>query len=331
MSDFETIADELYGLPPTGFTEARNTASDRARKAGDRALAKRVGALRRPTLGAWAVNLLARTRPEEVEPFLALGRSLREAQAALAGPELRELSARRQQLVAALTARARAVAAEAGERLGEPQLREVEQTLRAALADERAAEAVAAGRLTTALDTTADLPAAVGVARPPEPRTRPAPARPAGRRAAARTKAEPDATTDAEADARAAAEAEVRETEARETEARAALVEAERAAVGAESALRRLEQRADRLAAAREKAAGQAERAREALRQAEDRLAGARSAEEEVRVERERAARQVADARSRVESAHERLDRPSAPDGGPDGVPDREPYEEGAG
>ncbi|MET8703315.1 hypothetical protein ABZW10_31310 [Kitasatospora sp. NPDC004723] len=92
--------------------------------------------------------------------LLELGRALRQAQEGLAGPALRELSARRHRLVAALTARARATAAEAGVRLSEGHLREVEQTLRAALASPQAAAEVAAGRLSAALQEPTMLPAA---------------------------------------------------------------------------------------------------------------------------------------------------------------------------
>ncbi|MFF7456600.1 hypothetical protein [Kitasatospora sp. NPDC008115] len=54
--------------------------------------------------------------------------------------------------MAALTARARATAAEAGVRLSEAQQREVEQTLRAALASAEAAAEVAGGRLSAAIE-----------------------------------------------------------------------------------------------------------------------------------------------------------------------------------
>ncbi|MCU7820662.1 hypothetical protein, partial [Kitasatospora sp. DSM 101779] len=179
MEGFDAVADRLYTLPPGGFTAARTAAAAEARRAGDRALATRIGALRRPTRSAWAVNLLVHTRPEQARALLDLGGSLRRAQAELAGPALRELSAERRRLVAALTTQARDAAAEAGEPLGEAPLREVEQSLRAALADEAAAEAFAAGRLTAPLEEggilpTGGLPAAWGEP-PAEPAAKPRP------------------------------------------------------------------------------------------------------------------------------------------------------------
>ena len=51
--------------------------------------------LRRPTVSAWLVNLLAREDGGQMDELLELGQSLREAQRALDGDRLRELSAQR--------------------------------------------------------------------------------------------------------------------------------------------------------------------------------------------------------------------------------------------
>ncbi len=150
---FDTVADALFARPPSEFTKARNEAAARARAAGERALAASIRALHRPTIAAFA-----HAHPEQVGQLLDLGQALRTAQEELAGPVLRELSAQRHRLVAALTAQARASAAEAGVRLGEAQLREVEQTLRAALA----AVEVAAGRLSASIEEPAVLPTGTG-------------------------------------------------------------------------------------------------------------------------------------------------------------------------
>ena len=66
-ADLRAIAEELYGLRPEGFTEARTAAEKRVRSVGDRELAARVKALRRPAVSAWAVNLLVRERAALVE------------------------------------------------------------------------------------------------------------------------------------------------------------------------------------------------------------------------------------------------------------------------
>ena len=140
---------ELYGAAPEGFTERRAELAAAARDAGDRAAAKAIGALRRPTRAAWVVNRLARTDPSAPGKLAELAGALRAAQEAKHGPRLRELSAARGALVDALTAQALATA----DVPDPPQsLRlEVSETLTAALADPEVAAAFAAGTLTRAM------------------------------------------------------------------------------------------------------------------------------------------------------------------------------------
>jgi hypothetical protein len=147
-------AEELYGLLPEEFTAARTAAVKQARDDGDRPLAKALQALRRPTVAAWSVNLLARRWAELVEQVVGLGGSLREAQAMLQGEALRELTRQRRQLVAAVTQEARALAAAEGQKLSDAAIRQVEETLQAAMADPAAAEAVRSGLLAQPLAST---------------------------------------------------------------------------------------------------------------------------------------------------------------------------------
>jgi len=146
--NLDDVVTQLYALPPEEFTAARTEAAAAAKTAGDRDLAKQIGALRRPTVGAWLVNLLAHQRPDLIGDLLALGDALRGAQRNLRGGELRELSAQRRTMVTALAreARALAVAAGRGVRAALP-LDEVQNTLTAALADSDVAEEVRLGRL----------------------------------------------------------------------------------------------------------------------------------------------------------------------------------------
>jgi hypothetical protein len=178
-STFDEVADALYTRPPSEFVAARRAAVDRARREGDRALAERIGALRRPTAAAHALNLFARAQPEQVEQLRALGQGLRDAQTRLQGSRLRELAAQRNALVTALAEQTRRVAAEAGQAVGEQAAADIDQTLRAILADERAAEEFAAGRLTHALTPGTVLPdlpdlALTDLPRSAAPRVRPA-------------------------------------------------------------------------------------------------------------------------------------------------------------
>ncbi len=147
---FDEIADELYGLDPGEFVAARIEWVKQAKAAEDKPLAGRIGKLRKPTQVAWVVNLLARELPGEVASLLELGDALRRAQSRLAGRDLRTLTAQRQQVVRVLAERAGQLAAERGHPVGEGALREVGQTLHAALADPAVAEQVRAGRLVTA-------------------------------------------------------------------------------------------------------------------------------------------------------------------------------------
>jgi hypothetical protein len=118
---------------------------------GDRALAAAVKLLKRPTSSAWLVNLLVRKQPEQVVALLDLGAAMREAQAQLAGDELRRLSQQRRQAISALGHSARALARSVGQPVSEQARRELETTLEAALADPAAGDAVRSGRLITAL------------------------------------------------------------------------------------------------------------------------------------------------------------------------------------
>jgi hypothetical protein len=150
-SELDAIADTLYRLKPDEFTSARNTKASDARAAGDRATAKAIKELRRPSTSAWLANWLVHERPEEFGRLQSLGSSLRDASERLAGDELRRLSRQRHEVLAALTAEARGAADEAGIPFSSAVSSELEATLMATLSDEEAAAALQEGRLTTAL------------------------------------------------------------------------------------------------------------------------------------------------------------------------------------
>jgi hypothetical protein len=144
-----TSEQSLYALPPERFIAARDEAVAQARAGGDGEAAARLAKLRRPTVAAWLVNLLAINRAEQVGELLDLAGALREAQHELRGEALRELSNRRREAIGGLVRQVRGLAAEAGRPGREAlPLGEVEATLSAALADPDVAEAVRAGRLT---------------------------------------------------------------------------------------------------------------------------------------------------------------------------------------
>jgi hypothetical protein len=144
----EQVARELYVVPPRRFVERRDAAAARARAAGDPQLARAIARLRRPTVAAWLVNLLAHHRPDLVSELSDLAEALQDAQRKLHGGTLRDLTAQRRKVVSALVRTAESLAREADPdgRAALP-LAEVEATLGAALADPQVAAQVRAGRL----------------------------------------------------------------------------------------------------------------------------------------------------------------------------------------
>src|SRR4051795_3490033 len=149
--DLDEVADELYEVPPEEFIALRSTRQDEARAEGDKALAKDIGALPKPSAAAWACNLLVRSHREELEGLVELGGLLREAQENLAGDQLRALSSQRTQLISALTRQAAALAREHGRPISTSVADQIEETLRAAMADPEAGEALLTGRLTSSM------------------------------------------------------------------------------------------------------------------------------------------------------------------------------------
>ncbi|GAA2640936.1 hypothetical protein [Paractinoplanes durhamensis] len=142
----DEVIQRLYSEPPEGFVATRTAAINEARESGDRDTAKRLAALKKPTVAAWVVNLLALRRPELIEELVELSAALREAQRGLDGEQLRELTTQRRQVVAALVGAARRLALEAEPGAKLP-LGEVEATLTAALAEPSIAAQVRTGRL----------------------------------------------------------------------------------------------------------------------------------------------------------------------------------------
>jgi DNA repair exonuclease SbcCD ATPase subunit len=151
MDELASVADRLYAGTVDGFTDARNAA---AREAEDKALAARIKKLKKPSVAAWAVNLLVRRESGQIDSVLALAESLRAAAEALDGDELRALTRQRRQLTTALASTARSLAHETGVRLTGPVVEQVESMLTAAMLDPVAAQVIRTGRVLTAFTST---------------------------------------------------------------------------------------------------------------------------------------------------------------------------------
>ena len=251
----DDVEQELYAVPPADFVRLRDELVAQAKQAGDADLARHIGALRRPTAGAWLANLLRREHPEQVEELVGLGAALREAQEGLDATQLRELGQQRHRVVGALVALARRTAAEQGHPAGVAAAEDLEATLTAALADPAAADALLAGRLVHGLTY-----AGLGVGTAAQPRAGSASgrsARPsAGARPSAPAHAEPTQEKPSAAAVRAAkVDAAERELAQARLQAAAAQSDAESAAEAATAATDALKQARADLARARDELA----------------------------------------------------------------------------
>ncbi|WP_432562630.1 coiled-coil domain-containing protein [Kineococcus sp. SYSU DK003] len=285
--DLADVLDDLYGSPPAEFTATRDAYARQARDEGDRDLAARIAALRKPPVPAWAVNLLVRERGDDVEQLLQLGAAMREATASLAGPELRELGVQQHKVLDAMRVQAGRLTLAAGVRLSLDVGEKVVATLRAGMSDAAAADAVRTGQLVRTLEATGfgevDLEGAtaadVALASPgPAPATRAAVRRKAPPRDELKARREEKARREAE---RQRAEAERRDRERRELQealeqAREDLEDARREASSAAGDLTSAQRRAEDLTRRREDlqaeldaVTGLLETASESLRSAE--------------------------------------------------------------
>jgi hypothetical protein len=158
--ELEGRIGELYALAPERFTVSRNELGDALRTEGRPEDEKRVRALRRPSVSAWAINVAARSDRELVEELFEAGRALRaEQQRALSGSAaegLREAAERRRQIVLRLRDAAAKVLRSAGK---DPRgsLDELAGTFEAASVDEEASELLLGARLERTLTPPAGL------------------------------------------------------------------------------------------------------------------------------------------------------------------------------
>src|SRR5690348_2390214 len=70
---FAAALRSLYAVPPEDFMAERKRLVAAEKADGDPAVAKEIGTLRKPSLAAWAVNLLAREAPDLVDGLADLG------------------------------------------------------------------------------------------------------------------------------------------------------------------------------------------------------------------------------------------------------------------
>ncbi|HEY1540540.1 MAG TPA: hypothetical protein VGF63_14150 [Solirubrobacteraceae bacterium] len=263
--------DELYDLPPDRFVAERGAIARALRGEKRRDDAAAVAALRKPSVAAWVVNQLVRTRGAEIRALCDAGDALRAAQAALLAGEgdgraLRGAGERERAAVDALVQAARGLLSADGHEPSEAVIERVGDTLHAAALDEEAREQVRHGRLERELRH-AGIGLGIGESAVATPSSRTS--KPGGRSATSGRDAgsaeESTRETASEAAARVEADrAEAERVAQARAEARAAHVAAQRDADVAAHALQTAEE--DRA------------RAERALRAADDVLAAAREA-----------------------------------------------------
>ncbi|MFI7320950.1 hypothetical protein [Streptomyces venezuelae] len=296
--DVERVLDELYATAPPQFVSRREELAARARTDGRAEDARRIRAARRPTLAAWAANLLLHSQPTESRRFLELGRELREAYRTLDAAEIKELSRQRTSVVSALSRQAATLARDAGHRLSDAAQQDVASTLRAVLADEDAADQWATGRLESTLTPPSDFPS--GTESAPKARA----AAPAAKRAR-RERSEPGKERKDELAERRLQKQEKRAREAREAAEAADRRLGERRAEQ-EDADASLQQARDRHDQARQRVSDAEEELQRAKRDQKDAEREEKEAEKRSRAaadaaaEAERAAREAAEESERL-------------------------------
>ena len=175
--------ERLYGLDPAAFVAERDAAAKRLRQEGDRAGARVVAGLKRPTAAAGIVNRVVRAAPDGVEELRGAADALAEAAAAGDPAALRAATARERQAVEALVQ----VAREVDPDLPQQTLQHVRETLHAAGIDPEQRDQALSGRLEKEV-VAAGLGALLGTSSAPRRPTR-RPARPRAPRAAGRARA----------------------------------------------------------------------------------------------------------------------------------------------
>ncbi len=139
---------DLYALPPEEFTAARNALAKELKAAGKKDEAAAVAKLRRPSVAAWALNQVARTKADLVEAALAAGQELRAATEATVAGEAGELRAASAAERTAANAVVKAAAAHLGAR-AEALTPALLATLRVAALDDEVADELRRGVLTS--------------------------------------------------------------------------------------------------------------------------------------------------------------------------------------
>ena len=302
--ELREVAETLYTADPAEFVAQRNAAAGKA----DKALAKDIRSLRKPSASAAAVNGLVRNHSDVIDDILDIGDRMRQAFADRDRDEIRSLTGERQRLL-------QKALRNAGD-LSAAVQREVEDTLQAAVIDPAAAAAVRSGMLVRAIESTGvdqvDVTDAVAL---PVDVDAPAPARTSKRSggrgavdrrgggeatAASTRRAHPDGGTDTGASDDERAETEAAEEASRRRERQRRIRTAEKALERAAADAERLDDELDEEVDRRSDLEAERDTLSRRLERTQEELSESRAAERELR-------RRITNAQSALRDAQKAL------------------------
>jgi hypothetical protein len=140
--------DELYSAPFEAFVGLRRELASRLRSAGDAAAARSIAAAEKPTRTAWAINQVARRRPDLLAAIIEGRKSAATAQTDGDADRIRETARRYRECLAGAVREVRSVLAEAGVSLSAAHARRTGETLQALSTDDGERAKLSSGRLT---------------------------------------------------------------------------------------------------------------------------------------------------------------------------------------
>ena len=147
-SALHAALDELYGAPFERFIPLRKELVARLRAAGDLEGARQIGVANKPTRSAWALNQLARTRPEVVGAIVDSRDAAVAAQKSGDAEEIRESARQHRDAIAQALKEARSILESDGASLSAAQARRMGETMQALVSDVEERQKLRAGRLT---------------------------------------------------------------------------------------------------------------------------------------------------------------------------------------
>ena len=145
-------AHPLFALDPKDFVTARDPLAKRLQKEGDKDGAKAVKALRRPTIPIWALNQVARERPDEIEALVAASSKAHAAQ----DKDVRDALARRRDRMHEVLVLARQMIDGSGRQADQHEL-DITSALSTILASDGLTRDLLDGVLTQVSDEAADI------------------------------------------------------------------------------------------------------------------------------------------------------------------------------